>query len=219
MPKKPTQTRDSLKHDFYALCEQQSLNPEVFSDGPLNATIAIVGEGPGETEIRQRLPFVGGSGKLLWDSLRRYGLNRTNVYSTNVVKRQISLSRTGNERNIVHRDELEKWTGLLRWELSQLPNLRAVFVLGNYALEALTSETGITNWRGSVLSNYKLPNNQTGHVVITINPAYAMRDLKFEPIFQMDCHKLQLVHTNKFRPYEIETLINPSYAEAMRTFM
>jgi uracil-DNA glycosylase family 4 len=206
--------REQLEAEFAANADNAGLHIDVFSEGPINATVAIVGEGPGESEVRKGVPFIGGSGTLLWDCLRRYGINRANCYSTNVVKRQISLSRKGNEKNIVHRSELEKWIGLTQWELSQLPNCRIVFCLGNYALEALTHQVGITNWRGSVLP-YKLPNGLTGHVVCTVNPAYAMRDLKMEPIFQMDCHKLDLVNRGVFREYKVEEIINPSYKMAL----
>lgn len=220
MPNKKTGrsylSREELHHEFSLLCEQSSLNLEVFSDGPTNATIAFVGEGAGETEVRQGLPFVGGAGKLLWDSLRRYGIHRANVYTTNVVKRQISLGAKTNEKHTVYADELDKWQGLLNWELGQLPNLRYIFVLGNYALNAIMGQSNITNWRGSVFTNHKLPNNQIGTVIISINPAYAMRELKYEPIFMMDCEKLNRVVTNRWKPYEIETLINPSYREAMQ---
>src|SRR4249920_4162984 len=109
----PPLDRAELSNEFRAQAAQLLLDTEVFSDGPLSASIAIVGEGPGETEIRhpQRLPFVGGAGHLLWDALRNFGISRTNTYVTNVVKRQISLSRVGGEKHIVHRDELEKWIG------------------------------------------------------------------------------------------------------------
>jgi uracil-DNA glycosylase family 4 len=210
-------SRDELRHEFGLLCEQSELNLEVFSDGPTNASIAIIGEGPGETELRQGLPFVGASGRLMWDALRKHGLHRANVYSTNVVKRQISLGKTGNEKHVVYADELEKWTGLLQWEISQLHSVRIIFVLGNYALQAICNQAKIMDWRGSVLDNYKLPNNQVGKIVVSINPAYAMRELKYEPIFMMDCGKLNAVAKNIWKPYEIETLINPTYRQAMQS--
>ena len=199
--------RETLEADFRSLAAQLLLDTEVLSDGPLSASIAIVGEGPGETELRhpQRLPFVGGSGNLLWDSIRPYGLGRTGVYTTNVVKRQISLSRKGNERHIVHRDELDKWIGMLKWELEQLPNCTTIFAMGNYALEAVLGESGITNWRGSVI-NAELPNGRKGRVVCAFNPAYAIRELKYEPVFRMDCKKLDLVARNVFREYRSSQL-------------
>lgn len=206
--------RQAFREEFEQHASQHGFSTDVFSAGPLNARVAIIGEGPGETEIRKGEPFVGGSGTLLWDSLRRYGFNRANCYVSNVVKRQISLARKGNERNIVHRDELEQWIGLTKWELSQLKNVEIVLSLGNYALEALTDQVGIMNWRGSVLES-KLPNGRLGKVVATVNPAYAMRELKMEPIFQMDCHKLDLVNRRVFKKHEIEHVINPSYKMAM----
>ncbi len=212
----PQMTREELKADFKTLADELLLDTEVFSDGPITSSVAIVGEGPGETELRhpQRLPFVGGAGHLLWDGLRSFGLNRTNVYTTNVVKRQISLSRKGNERHIVHREELDKWIGMLKWELEQLPNCHIVFAMGNYALEAILGDTGVTNWRGSVIDT-ELPNGKKGQVVCAFNPAYAQRELKFEPIFRMDCKKLDLVNRGVFRKHKVEAIINPSFSEAM----
>ena len=212
----PQITRHELELDFRTHADQLLLDTEVFSDGPVTSSIAIVGEGPGETELRhpQRLPFVGGAGHLLWSATQAYGINRTNVYTTNVVKRQISLSRKGNERHIVHRDELDKWIGMLKWELGQLPNCNIIFAMGNYALEAVLGSTGVTNWRGSVIDT-ELPNGKRGRVVCAFNPAYAQRELKFEPVFRMDCKKLDLVNRNVFRSHRVESIINPTFKEAM----
>src|SRR6478609_8898565 len=138
-------TREELTDQFHAHAEQQGLEVQVFSEGPMNARIAIVGEGPGESEVRKGSPFIGGAGSLLWNVLRPLGFHRANVYVTNVVKRQISLSRKGNERNIVHRDELEQWIGLCKWELEQLKQCEIILCLGNYALEAVTGHIGIMN--------------------------------------------------------------------------
>ncbi len=57
----------------------------VFADGNPNASIMLVGEAPGEDEDRQGLPFVGVSGKLLDRMLATIGLDRTNVYISNVL--------------------------------------------------------------------------------------------------------------------------------------
>ena len=190
---------------------------QVFSEGPINASIAIVGEGPGESEVTKGRPFIGGSGKLLFETLKTIGLNRTDIYVTNVVKRQISLSRTGNERNEVKRDEFDKWADLLDWELSKLPNLKIVLIMGNFALHALLGEDRITNWRGSVLQPAKLPGNRLGTYVVTINPAYAMRELKLEPVFVLDIrNRLASVIAGTYKPYEISTVINPTFPQAMR---
>lgn len=55
-------------------------------EGPVNADIMLIGEGPGFHENEQGRPFVGSAGKLLDDLLQKGGFNRENVYITNVVK-------------------------------------------------------------------------------------------------------------------------------------
>lgn len=210
-------TREGLHQQYRAEAEQLELSVDVLSDGPVNASVAFVGEGPGETEVRKGLPFVGGSGAFLFNSVGRYGIRRHEVYTTNVVKRQISLStRSADDRHTVLRDELEKWIGLLHWELSQLPNVRTVFCLGNIALEALTGHVGITNWRGSVL-DCDLPNGKKGRVVAGYNPAYPLRPDGYsqEAVFLSDCAKLDQVVRGTFKAYDLEEIINPTYKEAM----
>ena len=58
----------------------------VFGDGAEEARIMLIGEGPGEQEDLQGLPFVGPAGKLLDDMLEMIYLDRTKVYIANIVK-------------------------------------------------------------------------------------------------------------------------------------
>ena len=58
----------------------------VFGDGCETAEIMLIGEGPGEQEDLQGLPFVGPAGKLLDDMLEMIYLDRTKVYIANIVK-------------------------------------------------------------------------------------------------------------------------------------
>jgi DNA polymerase len=57
----------------------------VFSAGPADATVVLVGEQPGDQEDRQGLPFVGPAGRLLVKALDDAGLPRETVYRTNAV--------------------------------------------------------------------------------------------------------------------------------------
>src|SRR4029077_18978921 len=155
---------------FNLEAENLDLTVQVFSDGPINSTLAIIGEGPGESEIRHGIHFAGGSGHVLLNEARKYDLARHSVYITNVVKRQISLSSKGDARHSVSRAELSKWISLLHWELRQLPNLRYVLLMGNYAIEALLHHQGVTEWRGSVL-DYDLDGRKI-KLILTYNPAY-----------------------------------------------
>lgn len=58
----------------------------VMGDGSLNAIIVLIGEAPGKKEDEQGLPFVGASGRFLNEMLAQAGLERGDVYITNIVK-------------------------------------------------------------------------------------------------------------------------------------
>ena len=58
----------------------------VFGVGNENADIMFIGEGPGEQEDLQGIPFVGPAGKLLDTMLEIIHLDRTKVYIANIVK-------------------------------------------------------------------------------------------------------------------------------------
>ncbi|NHZ70674.1 MAG: hypothetical protein GWP18_03445 [Proteobacteria bacterium] len=58
----------------------------VFGSGSSVADVMIVGEGPGQQEDEQGVPFVGRSGQLLEKLLAEIDLDRSDVYIANVVK-------------------------------------------------------------------------------------------------------------------------------------
>lgn len=64
----------------------QSRNKAVPGEGPSNARIVFVGEGPGFHEDQQGRPFVGAAGNFLEELLASIGLGRQDVYITNLVK-------------------------------------------------------------------------------------------------------------------------------------
>lgn len=58
----------------------------VFGDGNPDADIVFVGEAPGKHEDIQGKPFVGAAGKFLDQMLAGIGLDRADIYITNIVK-------------------------------------------------------------------------------------------------------------------------------------
>jgi uracil-DNA glycosylase len=58
----------------------------VFGDGNPDADIVFIGEAPGKNEDLQGLPFVGAAGKFLDEMLGTIGMQRKDVYITNIVK-------------------------------------------------------------------------------------------------------------------------------------
>src|SRR5215218_7075885 len=55
-------------------------------EGPHNAEVMLIGEGPGFNEDKQGRPFVGASGQFLNELLAGAGYKREEVFITNVVK-------------------------------------------------------------------------------------------------------------------------------------
>lgn len=81
------QQLDALRAEW-ATCERCALaegrTQVVFGNGPPDAQLMFVGEGPGPKEDEEGNPFVGPSGRLLNTMLHVAGLRREQVYATNV---------------------------------------------------------------------------------------------------------------------------------------
>ena len=82
-------TWEALEHDCKN-CRECSLwetrTNVVFGVGNQKAEVLFIGEGPGEQEDLQGVPFVGRAGKLLDDMLSMIDLDRSKVYIANIVK-------------------------------------------------------------------------------------------------------------------------------------
>lgn len=147
---------------------------EVPFEGPLDAKIYIAGECPGEKEVMERRPFVGGSGTILNKLLMDVGLIRAQCRLGNVMR----VRPPGNNfqhfyQDKVHRlptPELEEGRKYLLDDIRSVkPNV--VLALGNEPLSALMGHRNIDNWRGSILWS----RNAGCKVVPTYHPAFLMR--------------------------------------------
>lgn len=192
------------------------------ADGLFNSEIVIIAEAPGEKEKLGKSPLIGGSGTLLWNALRKNGISRNDCYITNVSKRQVAFEQD-DRRAPLSRNEFDLWAELLRWEISQLPNVRFIACLGGFAWKALTGHDGITAWRGSVLpvtlTDFTGQHRaRTVQCVASYNPAAVLRNPKDELVFQMDMGRLKRVVDGKWKPHTIDTLINPSFND-IREFL
>ena len=58
----------------------------VMGEGNLDADIVLIGEAPGKNEDQQGVPFVGAAGKFLNEMLASAGMERSDIYITNIVK-------------------------------------------------------------------------------------------------------------------------------------
>lgn len=135
----------------------------VFGSGDPDADVMFVGEGPGQQEDEQGLPFVGRSGQLLDQLLDEIGLERRDVYIGNVVKCRPPKNRDPRPGEI---DECKEY---LRTQL-QLIQPKVVVTLGNFSSKLLLrTDTGITRLRGK-------PYEWWGRFLVpTFHPAAALR--------------------------------------------
>ena len=145
----------------------------VFGMGDPHASLMFIGEGPGEQEDKQGLPFVGRSGKLLdrllWEEL---GITREQVYIANVVKCRPPGNRDPKP------DEIESCRPYLRQQLD-LIRPAVVVSLGRFSTQWLLETTeGITKLRGR---SYPFAH---GVLIPTLHPAAALRG-GAEPLGQM----------------------------------
>lgn len=109
----------------------QTRHNVVFGVGNTNADVMFVGEGPGEQEDLQGLPFVGPAGKLLDDMLSIIDLDRnTNCYIANIVK-----CRPPHNRD-PHEEEQDACIGYLRNQVS-LIRPKVIVCLGRIAAKRL----------------------------------------------------------------------------------
>jgi DNA polymerase len=69
----------------------------VFGEGSARADVVFVGEQPGDREDLEGRPFVGPAGRLLDRALEEAGIDRSQVYLTNVVK-HFKWKPQGNRR-------------------------------------------------------------------------------------------------------------------------
>lgn len=73
-----------------SVCEQCNLHltrkHSVPGEGPINAHMLFIGEGPGFNENEMGRPFVGQAGKFLDELISHAGYQRQDVFITNVVK-------------------------------------------------------------------------------------------------------------------------------------
>lgn len=100
----------------------------VMGDGNPNADIVFIGEAPGKNEDLQGKPFVGAAGKFLNAMLEAAGMDRSDVYITNIVK-----YRPPNNRDPLPEEKAAFWPYLLKQ--LQIIEPKVVITLGRHSME------------------------------------------------------------------------------------
>ena len=190
------------------------LNHDIPPDGPTDAYIILIGESPANEEYHKGKPFIGSAGKHLNRLLANAGLYRGSLYLTNVSKEKAP----GNKMANMPFDQLQLWKADLIDEINLLPNPKILVPLGNYALEAVTGRSGITNLRGSVLH----PTSRIKHdciVIPTFHPSKLHYDYTAWPLIVADFMRIKKIADSgfnfKFPTYSF--ILKPTFDQVMTT--
>ncbi len=163
---------DSLKNECNGcrrcgLCETR--HNVVFGVGNERAEVMLIGEGPGEQEDLQGIPFVGPAGKLLDSMLEMIDLDRNRVYIANIVKCRPPRNRDPKpDEQEACREWLEKQINLV--------NPKIIVCLGRIAACAVISESfRITREHGQWFDRYGR------RIMATYHPSALLRDVSKRP--------------------------------------
>ncbi len=146
-------------------------------EGPVDAPIMFIGEGPGASEDRLGRPFVGPAGMLLESLLEQIGLTREDVYITNVVKCRPPGNRDPEP------DEIAACKPFLQRQL-KLVDPEVVVTLGRFAMERWLPNERITRAHGKAFRFGKRL------IVPMFHPAAALRRPEWQPDLERDFRQL-----------------------------
>jgi uracil-DNA glycosylase len=160
----------------FEICEQATnLVP---GEGSATAAVVLVGEAPGASEDRTGRPFVGSAGKLLDRLLEEAGLDRGDVFITNVVKARPPGNRDPRADEVAHH---------LPWLEAQLEILgpKLLVPLGRHALNRFAPDVKITETHGHVLE-------RDGRALFPMfHPAAALRNPRLRETLHEDARALR----------------------------
>jgi DNA polymerase len=161
------------------LCElHRSRTEAVPGDGPAQAEIMFIGEGPGASEDKQGRPFVGASGKFLDQLLEQAGVTRTDVFITNVVK----CRPPGNRDPLP--DEVEICTSNYLQHQIKMINPSIIVTLGRHSMGLFFKGAKITQIHG------QMRKVDDRFVIAMFHPAAALHQLSLKSTVMADFAKL-----------------------------
>jgi uracil-DNA glycosylase len=160
----------------FAICEQATnLVP---GEGSATAAVMLVGEAPGASEDKSGRPFVGNAGRLLDRLLAEAGLERGDVFITNIVKARPPGNRDPKADEVAHH---------LPWLEAQLEVIgpRLLVPLGRHALARFAPDAKITESHGHVLE-------RDGRTLFPMfHPAAALRNPRLRETLHEDARALR----------------------------
>ncbi|MBM4423099.1 MAG: uracil-DNA glycosylase [Chloroflexi bacterium] len=178
-----SETADSLQQiaKEVSACEKCKLHATrkkaVPGEGPADAKIMFIGEGPGFHENEQGRPFVGAAGKFLEELLASIGMRRSEVFIANVVKCRPPQNRDPEP------DELKACNEYLERQIAII-NPKVIVTLGRYSMEKFFPGARISSIHGQARTI-------GGRLVVAMfHPAAALHQPQYRSSIEQDFKKL-----------------------------
>lgn len=152
-------------------------NLAVPGEGPSNAEIMLIGEGPGATEDAQGRPFVGQAGKFLVELLAQADLSRADVFICNVVKCRPPLNRDPLP------EELAACNLYLDRQIEAI-NPKIIITLGRFSMAKFVPGVRISQVHG------QMRKSGDRFVIAMFHPAAALHNPDLKPAILADFAKL-----------------------------
>ena len=140
----------------------------VFATGNPDAKIMFIGEAPGAEEEKQKEPFVGPSGQLLTKIITAMGLQRADVYISNICKFRPAMPDQGTGNRQPTAEEMKSCLPFIHTEIDVV-SPSVIIALGATACAGLGIEGPVGKNRGRVHQVRGFP------VVVTYHPSYLLR--------------------------------------------
>jgi uracil-DNA glycosylase len=150
----------------------------VFGEGLPKATIMMVGEQPGDQEDKIGRPFVGPAGRLLDQALQQAGIDRSDVYVTNVVKHFKWTPADRGKRRIHKKPRYSEIMACRPWLDAELEVVKpqVLVCLGASAAQSLLGrDFRVSRQRGQLIESPLAP-----RVVATVHPSSILRAQDYE---------------------------------------
>ncbi len=166
--------------------------PLVFGCGKTNARLMLIGEAPGKEEVVLGRPFVGKAGKNLDEFLQTIGINRKEIYISNVCCfRPYKVSEKGSVSNRTPtRKEIKEALSFLYEEIN-IVRPKIIVTLGNTPLRACFDDftKNIGDIHGEKL---EVPIENIKYDIFALyHPASIIYNRKLKDVYLQDLEKLR----------------------------
>src|SRR5258708_7527903 len=145
----------------------------VFGEGAAPASVMFVGEQPGDKEDFAGRPFVGPAGRVLDEAFEAGGINRSEVYLTNIVKHFSWVPDQRGKRRIHKKPRYSEIQACRPWLDAEIKVTRPQLIvcLGATAAQALLGRNfSVTRQRGQFVPSPLAP-----YVMATVHPSSILR--------------------------------------------